>query len=240
MNRSRLARLAATPDMLVGGWSGYSPSIRGEVVDALLSRNDWRGRFLDAIAKGSIPAGQVSVAHRNKLTAHRDKSVRARAQQLFSATAANRGQILAAYRHVDRLIGNPRRGHELFKIACAVCHRFRGEGNEVGPDLASVSGKSVPELLTAILDPNAAVEDKFIGYTASLSGDREVSGVIVSETPTTLVLKTAAGTEENVLRKDLIRLRATGLSLMPEGLEAAVRPQAMADLIAYITGGEGE
>ncbi len=236
----RGARTPRTPDALLGGWSRFSPAIRDEAVDALMSRGDWLNKLLDAIKAGRVPASQIGMAHRQKLTGHRNKQVRERAAGLFSAVRSDRAAVIEMYQSVNRLAGDPARGREFFNTACVVCHRYRGAGNEIGPDLASVSGKTVPELLVAILDPNAAVEDKFVGYSATLKGDREVNGVIASETPTTLVFKTAAGTTETVLRKDLVSLRATGLSLMPEGFEAALSPQAMADLISYVSGGGGE
>jgi putative heme-binding domain-containing protein len=42
------------------------------------------------------------------------------------------------------------------------------------------------------------------------------------------------GAEETVLRNDLREIKSSGLSLMPEGLEKAIKPQDMADLIAYL------
>ena len=40
-----------------------------------------------------------------------------------------------------------------------------------------------------------------------------------------------------ILRGDLREIRATGVSLMPEGLEQGVTPQAIADLIAFLKSG---
>ncbi len=233
-------RSSKVPEILLAGWSRYSPAIRGEVLDVLMGRGDWLNKLLDAIEKGGVPAAQIGVAQRQKLSGHRNAQIRARAGKLFSSIGADRAAVIQMFEPVNRLVGDANRGRDLFRTACAVCHRHGNEGNEIGPDLASVSGKSVPELLVAILDPNAAVEDKFVGYSATLTGGREVAGIIASESPTTLVFKTAAGTTETVLRKDLQELRATGLSLMPEGFEAALNPQAMADLISYVAGGAGK
>jgi len=233
-------RSSKVPEILLSGWSRCSPVIRAEVLDALMGRGDWLGRLLDGIETGRIPAAQIGVAHRQKLTGHRSRQIRERSAKLFASIGSDRAAVIRMYEPVNRLVGDPKRGREWFATACAVCHRHGDEGNEIGPDLASVSGKSVPELLTAILDPNAAVEDKFVGYSATLKGGREVAGIIASESPTTLVFKTAAGATETVLRKDLQELRATGLSLMPEGFEAALNPQAMADLISYVAGGAGK
>ena len=43
-------------ELLLAGWSGYSPAIRGEVVDALLTRVEYLNALFDAIERGVVPA----------------------------------------------------------------------------------------------------------------------------------------------------------------------------------------
>ena len=85
------------------------------------------------------------------------------------------------------------------------------------PDLATLSGKPLSHWLTAILDPNAALEDKFISYTAILKNNTAHVGVITGESPTSLTLRTATGQPHTILRRDLAKLESTNLSLMPNG-----------------------
>ena len=74
-----------------------------------------------------------------------------------------------------------------------------------------------------------------VDITATKDG-RELSGIIVAETPTALTLRAPNKADETVLRGELKELTAAGLSLMPEGLEAAFTPQQLADLIAFVVG----
>ena len=111
-----------------------------------------------------------------------------------------------------------------------------GEGFEVGPDLGSISDKSPQALLLSILDPNAAVEDRYVNYTATTAGGREASGILLNETPNSLTLRGPGGHEETLLRVDIRELTSSGISLMPEGFETAMKPQDLADLIAALTG----
>jgi putative heme-binding domain-containing protein len=128
------------------------------------------------------------------------------------------------------------KGAALFRQHCATCHRFRSEGNPVGPDLQTVSDRSPEALLMAILEPNRAVEAKFLGYMAQLRDGRELSGVIVSETANAITMRAADGAEHVLRRADLQGLRGSGLSLMPEGFDQILNPKDMADLVAYLTG----
>ena len=47
----------------------------------------------------------------------------------------------------------------------------------------------------------------------------------------------AGGLRETILRSENPQIRATGSSLMPEGLEQGLSPQELADLIGYIKSG---
>ena len=97
-----------------------------------------------------------------------------------------------------------------------------------------MTDKPVETLLVAILDPNQAFETKYINYTVLTKNDREISGVIAVETPNSVTLRNAGGTEETILRGDIKELTSSRLSFMPEGFENTLMPQDMADLIAYI------
>jgi putative heme-binding domain-containing protein len=143
---------------------------------------------------------------------------------------------LKDYADVAKLKSDSAKGATLFRQNCATCHRLRGEGNDVGPELGAVANKPLEALLVAILDPNQAVEWRYTSYTALTRNDREVSGLIVAETPTSITLRAPGGAEETILRKDLKNLKHSDLSLMPEGFEAILKPQDMADLLGFIAG----
>jgi putative heme-binding domain-containing protein len=110
----------------------------------------------------------------------------------------------------------------------------KGEGRVVGPDLSSYATKPPQDIVVAVIDPNQAIAGGFAGYLVETRDGRDLSGVIAAETPTSITLRIAGGQEEVLLRSDLSSLRSSGLSLMPEGLEKTLRPQDLADLIAFI------
>ena len=72
------------------------------------------------------------------------------------------------------------------------------------------------------------------GKSPLLKNEREISGVIVTETANSITFKSAGSLEETILRSDIEDLRSSGLSLMPEGLENALKPQDLADVITYV------
>jgi putative membrane-bound dehydrogenase-like protein len=233
-----LARQKERPaaDALLAGWNGFSPAMRTDALNVLLGRPDWCRALLAVVQKGDIPPGQIGAAFQEKLLNHPDQTVKKRAADLFTTTSTDRGALLQQYSGVAKLTGDAGKGMSLFRQQCATCHKLRGEGNDVGPDLATLAGKDVPTLLLAILDPNQTVEVRYVNYTAVTKNEREISGILTAETANSITLRAPGGREETLLRSDLSQFTSSGLSLMPDGLEKALTPQDMADLLAALLG----
>jgi hypothetical protein len=71
-------------------------------------------------------------------------------------------------------------------------------------------------------------------YVAEDRSGRSYSGMMASETASSITLKRADGATDTLLRSDLAKLTSLGISLMPEGLEGAISMQEMADLLAFL------
>jgi putative heme-binding domain-containing protein len=111
--------------------------------------------------------------------------------------------------------------------------------------------KQPEQILTDILQPNRAIDANYISYTVITADGQVLTGVLASETGASITLKQQEGKTVTLARDEIEVLQSNGVSLMPEGLEKDIPPQAMADLIAFIKnwryldgrtplGGEGE
>jgi putative membrane-bound dehydrogenase-like protein len=149
-------------------------------------------------------------------------------------STADRARVVASYASAATLKGDAQRGHAFFTQQCAICHRLKSEGKEVGPDLAMVTDKPDDWLLTALFDPNAAVEPRYQALLVKLKDGTELSGIVAGETANNLTLRLPGGAEFPVLRADITEEKPTGRSLMPEGLETVLKPQDVADVIAWL------
>lgn len=158
----------------------------------------------------------------------------AAASVALTPSSVDRAQVIAGYAGVDQLTGDVLRGQRQFQALCAPCHRLRGEGNEVGPDLGMVGAKPVDWLITAILDPSQAVEARYRAWTIATKSGEVLDGIVSGETANNLVLRLAGGVEHAVLRSDLAAMAPSKLSLMPTGFESALKPQDMADLLRWL------
>ena len=228
-------RNAEVPALLLRGWGGYGPGLRAQVLDVLFRRSDWQRELLSALEKKQVQPSEVDAARRQRLLQNADAAIRRRAEKAFAgAVDPDRQKVIDGYRSVSTLKGNSARGLELFKKNCAVCHKLGDVGKEVGPDLAALTDKSTDALLVAILDPNRAVEARYVNYIAETKNGQTLSGVLISETGNSITLVGPDGKEHVILRANLESLTSTGKSAMPEGLEKELKPQDLADLIAYL------
>ena len=222
-------------DALLDEWQGYTPPLRGLVLDALLARRAWTLTLLDTMRAGSVLASELDATRRQRLVDHADDLVRSRASRLLgSSQSSNRAKILEQFRGVMTLAGDMEHGLAVFKKTCAGCHRLDEVGHAVGPDLSALTDRSPQALLVAVLDPSRAVESKFLSYTAVTRDGLTYSGLLAGETSNSITLLAAEGKETRILREDLESLVGSKKSLMPDGIEKDLTQQDLADVFAWL------
>ena len=223
------------PAFVLAGWGTRTPALRSEILALLLSDDAWTLALLERIQSKQIEANACDAATRAGLLKHPKKEVRQLAETLFASQAATaRAVVVEKFKPALKLKGDAAKGKTTFAQVCISCHKLDGVGLELGPDLRSVVQHDAEKLLNSILDPSAIIEPGFMAYHCTLKNGEQLYGVIATETSASLTLKMAGNVTKSVLRSDIEKLQSTGASLMPEGLEAALTPQSLADLIAYL------
>jgi putative heme-binding domain-containing protein len=224
----------------LSGWSGYSPTLRSAVLELLVSRPEWALGLLERLATEPTWLTEIDSTYRAALTHHRHPGVAARAAEVMSASVnVDRQQVIDTYVEATAsLTADVRRGAEVYGALCSACHQFGSvAGSAIGPDLASLKQRDASYLITHILDPNRAVESRYLLYTVVTRDGAAWSGRLVGEAGNSLTLLGLDGVEQVIRRSDVASLTSSGRSLMPDGLELALEPSGMADLVAYLAGG---
>jgi putative heme-binding domain-containing protein len=91
------------------------------------------------------------------------------------------------------------------------------------------------ELLINIIDPSRSVEGNFVQYSVAMTDGRVLSGLLSSESKTSIELLDAEAKTHVLLRDDIDELTASKKSRMPEGFEKQVTPTDVGDLLAFLT-----
>ncbi len=219
-----------------GRFATYTPSMRDEVLSALGSQSRHLPGLLTALEDGRVPTGAIDALRRRQLTGSRDESIRQRAQALFGAVAGDRAKVYDDFKRVVTIKADPARGRVVFARECASCHRLDQEGSAVGPDLFGIRNQPKESILLHILVPDHEITQGFAAYTVATKDGRVLTGLVASETPTSLTLRQPLGKEDVILRTDIDELAASTQSLMPQGLEKNIPRQEFADLLAYLKG----
>jgi putative heme-binding domain-containing protein len=226
------------PALVLAGWGSYSPRVRTAVLDLLISRTAWALALLERVAADPSMLAQIDGARRSSLLHNRSAQVAIRAGHVLSAGVnADRQKVIDQYvAAMGPLSGTAERGRAVFARVCAVCHRLDGTGTSFGPDLASLADRSRSYLATHILDPNRVIEPSYLLYIATALDGQATAGILAEESGDSVTMLGLDGSRRTLLRSQLQSLASTGRSPMPDGLEGAVNPQEMADLVAFIGG----
>jgi putative membrane-bound dehydrogenase-like protein len=222
---------------LVERWRALGPAVRGPVINVLLQRVTFHGVLIEELESGRLTLGELNLdlEQRRRLLWESTTDLRARAGRLMGdGEYANRKAVVEDWLKRLPAEGDAARGRAAFEKACAQCHALDGVGHAVGPDLAALAHRSVEDLLSNILDPNMAINPNYAGYTVeTVTGEIE-SGILRSESADAVELLQASSRKVVVPRKQIKRLESSGISLMPEGLEAGLTAEELRDLISFL------
>jgi len=133
--------------------------------------------------------------------------------------------------------GDPERGRKWFseKAGCAACHRVGNQGGLLGPDLTKIGAiRAGRDLIESIVLPSATFAQGYDTFSVTLRDGEELTGIRVRQPDDSLVLRDAGGGETQLDPRQVRSTERLQLSLMPEGLLAALTREEIRDLLAYL------
>ncbi|MEO1526240.1 MAG: c-type cytochrome [Planctomycetota bacterium] len=137
------------------------------------------------------------------------------------------------------LSGNAQSGRALVMDAqarqCVHCHRVKGTGRSVGPDLDGLAAKrSREQLLESILQPSKEIDSQFQTHAVLTDEGELISGLLVERSDARLVLRTADGKDHELSPDQVQSEKVSPVSIMPKGLAAELTAQELADIVAFL------
>jgi putative heme-binding domain-containing protein len=130
-------------------------------------------------------------------------------------------------------------GRTMFAAAkCFSCHRFNNEGGGLGPDLSGIAGRfNTRDLLESIVLPSKAISDQYEAVVIAMTNGRVITGRIVNLQNDGLSINTDMldpSRTITVRRGNIEEMKASPVSMMPEGLLDTLDQEEILDLIAYL------
>jgi putative heme-binding domain-containing protein len=132
--------------------------------------------------------------------------------------------------------GDALRGKAIYdgKGGCAGCHRIRGAGARVGPDLSEIGNlRLAGELERAIVDPDAEVAEQNRHFRGVTKDGVSISGRLLNEDKYSVQILDSKDRLVSVQRANLRESAIVQKSLMPS-YKDKLSSQELADLISYL------
>ena len=237
MALGRIGESEAVEPLLTVGASERDPFLRHAIVYALFEIGDRR----------SLPTGHPLSKQLRKMWKIDGQNVKqddfpeilpakiATVDPAKADSQAKRLAELAAYLPN----GNAQRGAKLFadqeKSKCTICHLKGEKGVRLGPDLTRIGAiRSERDLLEAIVYPSATIARYHETINVLTEDGKAVSGLLVEETVDKMFLSSGEGVVQSVAFGEIEEARYSSVSLMPDGLDKILKPEEIADLVAYL------
>ena len=131
--------------------------------------------------------------------------------------------------------GNPGRGAQIFNDnGCAQCHTASKPGGFVGPDLTDIaSRRSLVQLETALLDPNAEVDPDYWSLRARTKTGQTITGIRMNEDTDSFQILDSSRRLLSIWKADLASYEIVRTSPMPS-FKGKLNSSDLEDLVAYL------
>ena len=118
---------------------------------------------------------------------------------------------------------------------CASCHQLEGIGNTFAPALENIGERTTAEFLArSILEPSAAITEGFTLQAFTQQDGRYVAGIVLEETGREVKVAVTGDLVTRVPKAQLAKRETLNISAMPAVFGAMLRPQQVADVVAYL------
>lgn len=193
--------------------------------------------LLRVVQDGRLPA-DLNFTVANVLYASTDDAIRAEIAKHLQLPASAGSKPLPPISELAKRKGDATHGQELFKTkaTCIKCHKVRGEGKEVGPDLSEIGSKLSREaMFVSILDPSAGISHNYETFSAILDSGNIVTGLKVSETDDSVTIRSAESIDKTIPKDEIDELIKSSVSLMPADLQKTMSEQDLLDVVEFIS-----
>jgi len=196
--------------------------------------------MVSALVKSQVTIGEPDAKRLAETLDKYPPDVRNAARPLLARLQELQKARIERLRQLEPLLsagGDIGRGRRVFfgeKVACYHCHTIGNQGGHVGPDLTAVGAiRSGHDILEAIVFPSASFVPGFEIYNVETKTDT-YSGVRGQDTADAITLVTGPNAEIRIPRKQIVSIKPSSISLMPEGLDESITRAEFIDLLAFL------
>lgn len=215
--------------------------LRSTAQRVLASRAVWAKQLLKEVDEYRIAPATIPLDLVQQMRLHPDADIQRLLDKHWGRTRATPEEKQQQIARIRQLLAagsssaDPLAGRELFRKHCATCHTLFDDGGKTGPNLTGYERTNLDFMLTAIVDPSAAIREEFTQFQAITQDGLVLNGLLDEQTPTAVTLRGANNQTTLIRREDIEILKAVETSLMPDGLMEKLTDDEVRQLFAYLT-----
>ncbi|MFP6826366.1 MAG: c-type cytochrome [Pseudohongiellaceae bacterium] len=135
--------------------------------------------------------------------------------------------------------GDAVRGSGLFLSNCARCHRVKGEGGSLGPDLSQItSRRSAAALINSVREPSAVIARRYHSVSVIVAGAgrsrQRVQGTLKSEDAFSIQMMDTNQQLRAFMKADLLEFVRESDSLMPTFSGTDLSSAELEDILTFL------
>ena len=210
-------------------------TVRSAALKALGKRLDGQQQIMKLVTTENL-ADDLKFAAANALLGSSNTEIATTAAKYLKLPATADSKPLPALSELVKRTGDTEAGRKIFETTgtCNKCHKVRGVGKEVGPDLSEIGSKLSREAMyVSILDPSAAVSHNFETYSILTLDGLAITGLLISETDDAVTLRNSEGIDKTIDQEDIEIFKKQKTSLMPQDLQKLLTVDQLVDLVEY-------
>ncbi|MGB8170356.1 MAG: family 16 glycoside hydrolase [Chthoniobacteraceae bacterium] len=224
---------------LLGGYAAFDSAEKRDVLNTLFARPATARALLAAVEAKRVDRAAITAPLARQLQSFKDPEIDAWMAKNWGAVRTSSAEKQAQIAKMKEFLSaelilkaDASRGRALFSQTCGVCHTMFGTGGKIGPELPG-SFEDVDYLLQNIVDPNAIIGKDYQQTFVSLKDGQTVSGIVAGDDASTVTLKTLGDTL-TLQRADIVEMKVSEQSMMPEGLITTLDEESVRDLFHYL------
>ncbi|WP_158972463.1 PVC-type heme-binding CxxCH protein [Paraglaciecola sp. L3A3] len=235
-----LAEFPLAKQQIKSLFTELSVAQKHDLLSSLSSSKQGAKVVLDAYEQKLITADSIDIHTVNAVAAFvkNDAQIMALEKLVKNKAAADKKALDHKFEKYQEIvmqdIGQASKGESLFKSFCLSCHLVGSEGAGFAPALDGSAHRSNEGLLTAILDPNAAVEGSYYTYRVIKTDGSVIEGFREMHDETGVTLRFMGGGSYTIPQAEVQKAFFTNRSVMPNNLVDGLSKQQFANLIAFI------
>ena len=231
---------SGSSDAILANYHSYTNLEKQAALDALAARPTSAKTLVTGLEKGLISGQDLTAFTVRQIETHGDPALTEILRKHWGKIRVTpKAQKTEIARHLKALTpellskADLANGSQLFKKHCATCHRFFGEGGNVGPDISGTQRNNIKYMLENIVSPNSSVAKDYQMSIIRTTDGRVITGLLESQSNRGVTIVNASG-RQSVPADEIEETRLSDVSVMPTGLLDNLTERQVRDLIGFI------